>query len=247
MGSRKVYVSQAKKMQARETALQKAVSGIRSGLYKNAKDAAYALGIPHTTVWRRLNEKAKPRCKAHMNQQLLNDDQELVLINYTIWLGFAGIPLSKRTIAPKVEALCGRKPSRRWVHRFLARNPGCTLGRPTGLDTKRARNFNFTSVNAYFQRLQRILEIHDIPWCNVWNMDEIGIQHGGGRKNTGELFLFSLADRVRYKLKSEELELTTVLEAICGDGTATVPPCLVFQGVQFCEEWFEVNDDILYV
>jgi hypothetical protein len=40
-------------------------------------------------------------------------------------------------------------------------------------------------VNAYFEQLQKVLDEHEIPWENLYNMDEIGIQLGGGRKGTG--------------------------------------------------------------
>lgn len=246
MPSRKGYLVRGKQSQAREEQLRNAVDGIRSGRFKDCKDAAKQLKIPHTTLWRRFTEKSKAHSKAHMRQQLLNNEQEQVLVNYATWLGMAGTPLSKRTIGPKVEALCGRKPSRRWICRFLARHPECILGRPTGLDPKRARNFNFATVDKYFKKLQQIFDTHKISWSNIYNLDEIGIQLGGGRKSTGELFLFSANDRVRYKIKSDELELVTVIEIVCGDGTSTVKPGFVFAGVNFCEDWFNVDEEIVY-
>ncbi|PBK67996.1 hypothetical protein ARMSODRAFT_864514, partial [Armillaria solidipes] len=50
----------------------------------------------------------------------------------------------------------------------------------------------------------------------------------------------------RYKLKSEDLELITILETTCADGTAPIKPCFVFQGKLFCAEWFNTEDDILF-
>jgi hypothetical protein len=78
-------------------------------------------------------------------------------------------------------------------------------------------------------------------------MDEVGIQRGGGRKNSGELFLFSSTDKARYKLKSDDLELTTILEVVCLDGSSTIPPGFVFAGSLMCPLWFEVRDDIMCV
>lgn len=230
----------------REALIKKAIDGIRDGTYIDCQAAANAIGNPslRLTIWRRMTGRTKRRRKAHQSQQLLTDIQEEVLINYAKFLSLSGFPLSKRTIAPKVQALCGKRPGRFWVYRFLDRHPECTLGRPTGLDPKRAKCFNFTNVDLHFKRLQAVIIEHGIPWENIHNLDEIGIQLGGGRKSTGELFIFQMTDKTRYKIKSENLELVTILESICGDGTAPVNPCVVFSGTKMCEEWLE-HEDVL--
>ncbi|KAJ8584219.1 hypothetical protein M405DRAFT_747439 [Rhizopogon salebrosus TDB-379] len=240
------YRKQGTKDRAREAVIKEAVDGVKSKKYANPRQAAELLGIQNQyhTIWRRLNGKTKPRVKAHMNHQLLNTSQETVLRNWIKWLGFTGIPLTKRTIGLKVEALCGRKPSRRWIYRFLRRNPDCTLGRPAGLDPKRARHFNYTTVNKHFEKLQGVFDKDDIPLCNVLNVDEIGVQLGGGRKGTGEQCLFAHMDKSRYKIKSDDLELVTILESVCADGTAPVKPCFVFAGTNHCDTWYE-EDGIL--
>ncbi|KAJ7132585.1 hypothetical protein C8R44DRAFT_589226, partial [Mycena epipterygia] len=51
--------------------------------------------------------------------------------------------------------------------------------------------FNPTSMNDYFQKLTAIMEEKKIPWRNVYNMDEKGIQLGGGRKNRGVKYILS--------------------------------------------------------
>ncbi|KAJ7704905.1 hypothetical protein B0H17DRAFT_1126529 [Mycena rosella] len=199
----------------KEELIQMAVAAVKAA-------AACALGIPEQfqTVWRRLTGKTQSRRAAHMTVQL-NAQQE-------------------RTIAPKVTALCGRKPSRRWVYRFLRRHPDCVLGRPAGLDSKRARAFNFTTVQKHFELLQEVLDKNGspIPDCNVSNFDEIGIQIGGGHKGTGEQYFYAQGDRSKYKIKSDDLELVAVIETIAADGAALVPPCFVFSGVNMCPEWF---------
>ncbi|KAF7334020.1 Tigger transposable element-derived protein 2 [Mycena venus] len=196
--------------------IQKAVAAVKDRTYENAAVAARAFGIEdqHKTVWRRLNGKTKYRRAAHMTSQLLNESQEKTLVSWIKFLGIAGIPLSKRTIAPKVTALCGRKPSRRWIYRFMRRHPDCTLGRPAKLDLKRARAFNFSTVQKHFALLQDTLDNgrNPIPASNIYNFDEIGIQIAPAN--------------------------ITILETICFDGTANVPPCFVFQGVNMCPEWF---------
>lgn len=247
MARSKVFRQGVRKLTKREALVETAVEGVRNGKWKNAYDAAKALKKPklRVTIWRSLTGRTSCRIVAHARQQLLKPEQEKVLISYIKFLGGSGFPLSKRTIAPKVAALCGQKPNRDWVYRFLIRHPECTLGRPTGLDPKRAKAFNYTNVNTYFEQLQAVLDEKEIPWENVYNMDEIGMQLGGGRKGTGEAYFYSAADKNRYAQKSDDLELITVIETICGDGSAPVKPCFAFAGQNMCAEWFDASDGIL--
>ncbi|THU84575.1 hypothetical protein K435DRAFT_687196, partial [Dendrothele bispora CBS 962.96] len=113
------------------------------------------------------------------------------------------------------------------------------------LDPKRAKAFNFTTVNHHFNLLEKLLEERGIPWENVYNMDEKGIQLGGGRKGSQEKYFFARDDKIMYRLQSDELQLVTVLDVVCADGSADVKPCFVFSGTTKCREWFEVDDDIL--
>lgn len=232
-----------------EAKIQQVIDSFNAGEHKSLRAAALKFGMmdKYYTIWRRFGGKAKPKCKAHMRQQLLNRVQENVLVEWIKFLGLTGRPLSKRTIAPKVTALCGRKPSRKWVYRFLKRHPDCTFKRPAGLEAKRARAFNFPVVNDHFEKLQRIIGEHTIPACNFWNADEIGIQLAGGRKGSPEMYLYAHSDTSQYKIQGDDLELISVIEVICADGTATVLPCFIFSGVKFCEEWFVERDGILCV
>ncbi|KAJ7488454.1 hypothetical protein B0H11DRAFT_1720502 [Mycena galericulata] len=92
----------------KEEVIQKAVAAVKDGTYENAAVAVRALGIAdqYKTVWHRLTGKSKSRRAAHMTSQLLNETQEKTLVSWIKFLGIAGISLSKRTIAPKVTALC---------------------------------------------------------------------------------------------------------------------------------------------
>jgi hypothetical protein len=75
-------------------------------------------------------------------------------------------------------------------------------------------------------------------------MDEKGIQLGGGRNRTRQKYFFAHSDKSRYKVQSGELELVTVIEAVCTNGTSDIPPGFVFSGVTMHEEWF-CEDGIL--
>ncbi|EIW78068.1 hypothetical protein CONPUDRAFT_61509, partial [Coniophora puteana RWD-64-598 SS2] len=81
-----------------------------------------------------------------------------------------------------------------------------------------------------------------VPTRNVFNLDELGIQLGGGRKGNRSIYFFGVKDTSKYRAQGSNLELVTVLETICADGTAPIKPCFVFQGPGHCPEWYEVDD-----
>jgi hypothetical protein len=207
---------QGQKMKKKEDKIQEAVVGIQSKKYKNAREASEDLGIPDqaATIHRRLKGTSKSRIESQVQFQLLSPVKEAALVQWIKFYGFAGLPLSKKVLYAKVKELCGRVPGNHWFDHFLRRHPDCTPGRHSGLDPKRTAAFNPATVKAHFDLLQTEFDNggRPIPARNIYNMDEVGIQRGGGRKNSRELFLFSSTDKARYKLKSDDLELTTILE-----------------------------------
>lgn len=76
-------------------------------------------------------------------------------------------------------------------------------------------------------------------------MDEKGCQHGGGRKESGRKYFVPRSQRPRYRQCSANLELVTVIECVCADGTFLLPG-FVFSGKEFSPEWFEVDPKIWY-
>ncbi|KAH7927231.1 hypothetical protein BV22DRAFT_983905, partial [Leucogyrophana mollusca] len=97
----------------------------------------------------------------------------------------------------------------------------------------------------HFKKLQEVFNKDDILLQNILNYNVIGIQLGGGCKSTGEQFFFAHLDKSRYKLKSDDLELVTVIKSVCADGTAPIKPCFVFSSVHHAAQWYNSPDGIL--
>ena len=137
-------------------------------------------------------------------------------------MALTGHPLNKCTIWPKVQAILSAKgiknvdekyPSKTWIQKFLKRHASdLKAGQGCGLDPKRAQVFNYTTVHVHFKLVQEMIEENNIPWRNVYNMDEKGIQIGGGRKGTRTNYFFADNDKMKYKLQSDELQLIMVIE-----------------------------------
>jgi hypothetical protein len=129
-----------------------------------------------------------------------------------------------------VKALCGQTLGQNWLDRFLEQHKlDLHMGKTTGLDPKRARAFNYATIQDYFQKLKAIIDEKKIPWHNIYNMDEKGIQFGGGRKNWGVKYILSRHTRSRYRTADSNLELVTVIECVSAAGER-LPPGFMLQG-----------------
>jgi hypothetical protein len=150
--------------------------------------------VPYHTLRSRFQGRHHPYRDAHTSQQLLTPAQEEVLVEWITFLGSTGHPLSKCGIRHKACALCGVKPSPSWIYSFLDRHLEVKLSKPSGLDPKCAQAFNRTVVADFFTLLKGLIDEHQIPLENIWNMDEKGCQLGGGRKNSAQKYFFLAAN-----------------------------------------------------
>ena len=214
----------------------------------NVKQTAFDLNVPYTTLWSRFLNIHKPTQEAHASQQFLSPSQERLLIEWIEHLGLTGCPLCKWTIWIQAQHLCldNKHPSKNWIYSFLKWHPNIVLSLASGLDPKHAKAFNCPVVNWYFDEFKELVESHGIPIKNIYNMDEKGCQRGGGKKTSCRKYLYSWRQRAKYKHHSANLELITIIEAICTDGTE-LKPGFIFLGTSFSPEWFDCHPDIVYV
>ena len=121
--------------------------------------------------------------------------------------------------------MAGREPGKLWHTRFLKKFLEIQPSKGTKLDPKHAKNFNKTVINDYFDQLERLHARFPggIPPQHIWNMDEKGIQMGGGWKTSGRKYLFLRHKKQKYHIQSDNLELVIVIECISAAGEV-VPP-----------------------
>ncbi|KIJ52933.1 hypothetical protein M422DRAFT_94762, partial [Sphaerobolus stellatus SS14] len=132
----------------------------------------------------------------------------------------------REDIKDRVFTMVGRVPGDDWVREFLASQPKIVTCAGRGLDPKRAQAFNRQTVYKYFDELEETMLKYKIPIENVYNFDEKGVQLGGGRKNCSCQYIFAKGDMNHYVMKSDNLQLVTILEAASADGVM-VPPGIV--------------------
>jgi hypothetical protein len=143
-----------------EEKLATAKQAYESRRYTSIRATAVAHGVPYFTLRRRIMGLALPKKEAHTNQQLLTKAEQATLIDWIKHLALTGHPLNKRTIRPKVQAILEAKghkkdakhPSKTWIHQFIKRHtPDLKMSRGSGLDPKRAKAFNYTTVQGHFK------------------------------------------------------------------------------------------------
>ena len=170
------------------------------------------LQVPRTTLNDRFRGKHASR--------LLKDSEETVLTNWMDTLATQGLPFDVNMLGSHVHDLTGVVPGVNWPTRFLKRRNELVSARGNGLDPARGKNFNKPTIKDYFEKLTDVLEnkYGKIPEDHIWNMDEKGIQLGGGRKDGKKRYYFKRSRKQRYKLRSDNLELVTVIECVSAVG-----------------------------
>ena len=96
---------------------------------KGAKLAPTALkyNLPAGTLRNRYYGHTQSASKAHLHERLMDDAQEQALVDWMMFLGMTGRPISRTTLRPKCVEICGKLPGKVWVWRFMKRHPELKL------------------------------------------------------------------------------------------------------------------------
>ncbi|EGO20109.1 hypothetical protein SERLADRAFT_373548 [Serpula lacrymans var. lacrymans S7.9] len=140
-------------------------------------------------------------------------------------------PMCPKKLRSCVRDISGKIPGKHWHYRFISRNPSLVLRKPQKLDPKRAKNFNRTVVADYFAQRKQLNDMYGgIPPEHDWNMDEKGIQMGGGRKGDGTKYFYNRKQKGSYRISDDNLELVTVIECISAAGVLMKPGFVLKEG-----------------
>ena len=174
-----------------------------------------------------MNNRHKPY-KVHINSlQAVQSTEEPVLIEWIEWSAESGTPMDHQSILAHASDIAGHSLGKCWMRQFRKCHPELVTSKPAKLDPKWAKNFNETIVKDYFEKWEALnTEYGGIPPEHIWNMDEKGIQMGGGRKNSGKMYFYLRVHRNRYWISSDNLELVMVIECVSAAGES-VPTSFV--------------------
>lgn len=213
-------------------------------------------GVGHNTVQSQIDGIHGPASKGQENNRHLTETQEKTLCEWVLHAAEMGEPMSKQAGHTKAAELSntllekavqmGKKhlPAMKWVYGFLDWNSQLVLQCPTGLYAVHASNFNAAVVSWHFNLPGNFLKKNNIPPENMYNMDEKGIQFGGGRKLDGMWYLFLKDQWNCMKRPGTSLELVTTIECVAAD-SLNLKPCFVFTGKNILHEGYFEEDGVL--
>ncbi|KAF8591392.1 hypothetical protein K439DRAFT_1611268 [Ramaria rubella] len=218
-----------------ESRLQKAKTTIEKNFHTSIAAAAGVFKVKYNTLRNRVQGNHKAPRNAHEKQQLLMNIQTSVLIDWCKHKALLEEPYTRGGTSGKI-------PGQKWVSHFLQKHSEeLEAGKEKGLDPKRARAFSKPVVTNHFKMLGDMIKKYDIPPENIYNKDEKGLQLGGGRKNIGTQFIFPHRMKQKMVKHSDSLQLMTILEAMCADGTA-LPTLMVLPDGSKPDQWWTLED-----
>jgi len=140
-----------------------------------------------------------------------------------------GEPWSAAELHSQAEEISGKTVGKNWNRKFEKRHPEVRAAKPAKLDPKRAKHFNEVIIGDFYDKWEDLNDRHNgIPLEHMWNWDEKGIQMGGGWKKSSKKYYFLKDQKHRYHIRSDNLELITILECISAAGDV-VPPSFCLQ------------------
>lgn len=224
----------------KETRIQLALSDLKANKFSSPNAAALSYGLNSKTLRERWTGKRKAPADAHESQMILTNAEKDALTSWCIHLSLVGQPLTRQTIGSSIYEIAGKQPGSTYIDVFISSNKHLVMRKPTGIDPKRALAFNQSTVARHFELLDFAVSSNNIPPTNEYNMDEKGIQLGGGKKGNGRKFICGQKQRASIRLRNSNLELVTVVECIPAKGEP-LPPAFILAGEPGNHQgrWFE--------
>ena len=163
---------------AHNTAL--ALAGLEDGTYANPHQAAKATGASPATIGRHL-QGGRTRREANVHKQYLTPTEESVLVNFVQRAAAVGHPVRHSYLRELAETLHKNRVGgdaavsigKRWVERFLRRNP--VLKSQIAKSIEQARvEVTKEQVLEWFRQYKEEIDTYGIITENIYNMDESG-------------------------------------------------------------------------
>jgi hypothetical protein len=108
------------------------------------------LKVAHQTLSDRVNSTHKSQEEANFHNQLLNNTEENVLLDWCDHLSVSATPLGPMSLCTHAFIVSGKHPGRNRHTRFSKHHKSLKLTKHSGLDLKHMQNFNRATVKHYF-------------------------------------------------------------------------------------------------
>ncbi len=217
---------------------QKNPSGPR-GRARGLEPIAKEYGVPYETL-RRFSHTHSTRLDRSRRERKLYEEEEEQVVRWIEGLSdrYRG-PSNSKVLDMALKIYRARVPTAQpfghnWIDRFKARHTErIKTFWGTSFDSQRAAGLNSTAVQSYFETVSEIYEQEDVPDYCRWGCDETGFWANIG----AAVRVLGRRDARRQPLQqSGDRENTTVMAAICADGSS-LPPFVIFKGEQLQTAW----------
>jgi hypothetical protein len=235
----------------REILIVQAVLDVQSGKYKSAYHAEKVLGLPKSSVTRRVNG-GLTRSQARQQQQNLSGAQEKILLKWIKNLTISGYSPGHRLLKEIAEELRLHQSlnfndatpnsllpqprftlGRNWVPRFIQRHPHLQVAIGRRIETVRMDGATRPVLAAWFDAYTEVVQQFGITQENTYNMDESGFSIG--TMESTRIILDSTL-RTKHQAHPGRQEWVSMVECICADGTI-LPPLGIFKGKNVLQSW----------
>ena len=158
--------------------------------------------------------------------------QEATLVDWISYQAVVAKLLNRDKIYSLMFNISGVLPGLSWIYWFEEHHPEICTSQPGNLDPKCAQNFNPMNVTYFYKLLKDIYDAYpNLPPEHIWNMNEKGVQFGGGCKCSKKYFHLQSLKRCKfYHICLDNLELMTVIECISPSGLLVPPSFILSSG-----------------
>ena len=244
-----------------EQNLKNALDGLKDGTFVHVRQAARATGASKTTIFRHMNG-GKSKREVQQHRQQLSPDEEQTLAKWVLRLSSTGHPVHHSFLRELAEEI--RKSlitdsvtplptlGKNWTSRFLARNPFLQSKVAKSIEAAR-KEVTEAQIKSWFSEFKRIVDEYNVLPENIYNMDETGshsqlnkiltmLGFNIGIRGRNAYVICSAMEKKVYQSEPGRTEWVTVVEYICGDGTA-IKPLVIFKGESIQTSWIPEEMD----
>lgn len=199
-------------------------------------------GVNKSTIHRRLRGTPN-RQRGHQHEQNLSPESEKLLVDWCLDLersNNAPNLVRLREMASIISRFAGGREQvgKRWLERFIKRNPEVRRKKARLIDAERAVNASTAVLTPWFARLRVIIDDYRISLNDTYNMDEVGVRLG---LQFDHVVVGTSATARASKSTPPGREQATIIECVSAGGLKT-RPLVIFKGKHVQTTWFNVDD-----
>ena len=237
-----------------EANIESAITALKGKEFPSVQAAAKHFKVPRSTLQHRINGRVMKKL-AHEADQCLTHTEELELKRWITELTIKGYAPRHQIIREMAEEI--RKQRIRninevdieyvsypplgeaWPRNFMHRHPELETRLLRTIDAARVKDTTHEACTRWFQSFEQVISSENILRQNIYNMDESGFSI-----SVTQAARVIINSKIRTQMQAHpgRQEWVSVVECICGDGTA-IPPLVIFKGKSFSQSWLPDNVD----